>query len=273
MEKDYNQILFEAALTDDIHTVAEALKNGANINARNREGRTALSEASKTASLKLIRFLLMNNADTELGAYSNNGTALQYAAHYNRHDVIELLLKYNAQLNAANKFGQSALTLALGKKNYAAAEVLITHGADIHLYGQDNKAPIDYIRKLPRELSQKLLNLADQAQLRQEPDRSPQYMAISDEELLVSQNYGAGLRTTTLINFQLRDVIRQQFNGAAAAPPIRTSFSEFDDPSALDFYVKKMKRLGKNPDTAHIQAAWVVRPQKPSAVLPKSKTG
>lgn len=59
-----------------------------------------------------------------------NDTALICAAQNNHVKIIELLLKYNADINAKNMFGYTALFEALCPGHYEAASLLISRGAN-----------------------------------------------------------------------------------------------------------------------------------------------
>lgn len=96
--------------------IISALDSGANPNAANNQGTTALMEASQNNSdMKAVRELL--DAGAEINAKNHNGnTALIFAAMQNTPEVVRLLCERGAETGILNEDGKNALDYA--RKNY-----------------------------------------------------------------------------------------------------------------------------------------------------------
>jgi ankyrin repeat protein len=111
-------------LSEDADPFAKTAKllldKGANINARNEEGATAMIEAAGFGRLAIVKMLLQRGGDLE--ARSNNGgTALHAAAcdcalatMPDTYDVVKLLLEKGAAINAEDNEGNTPLMIASG---------------------------------------------------------------------------------------------------------------------------------------------------------------
>ena len=91
--------------------VEEALRHGANINARNDFGWTALYLAALHQHADVVEVLLRHGANVNARNYEGK-TALHEAASWGKANVAELLLKHGADPNARDKSGRTALDVA-----------------------------------------------------------------------------------------------------------------------------------------------------------------
>jgi len=111
-------------VTDRIGLV---LEQGANIDARTREGDTALILAGwRIGDPALVRYLIERGADVDI-ANDNGDTPLMDAAYLGRDEILELLLASGADPDLENKRGQSALDTARSK-GHAKAVALLSAG-------------------------------------------------------------------------------------------------------------------------------------------------
>jgi len=110
---------------DDI--ALELLKAGANPNARDQHGATALMHASAYGFESVVQVLLQNGADVHLTDYKGR-TALMYAAEgVDRQyyvDAIPLLRANGADLNRRDNDGKTALDIATELEHKYAIELL-----------------------------------------------------------------------------------------------------------------------------------------------------
>ena len=94
----------------------------------------AWEDAIKRGDVQIVHDLLGRGADVD--ARDRYGqTALMLAAHAGHHEVVETLIAHRANLNITAKFGLSALMLALVAGHAEVARVLAKAGADLSLRG------------------------------------------------------------------------------------------------------------------------------------------
>lgn len=100
-----------AVVQSGTEAVELLLKNGADVNAKDRYGGTALARAAYAGHTEAVRLLLRRNAD--VNTKRNDGcTPLMLAAEEDNSEIIRMLLGANADSKAQNKKGKTALDLA-----------------------------------------------------------------------------------------------------------------------------------------------------------------
>ncbi len=124
-----------AVRTGNLDNLKDIIKKGANVNEKDKNGRTALIVASRVPGLKpaasynlgkrtksferatkVAQLLIDNHAD--VNAKDNNGaTALMCAAEKGATALATLLIKNGADVHPKDKFGRTALDYAKGAKN------------------------------------------------------------------------------------------------------------------------------------------------------------
>ena len=115
--------------------IKEAVTNGANINAKDSDGWTALILAAYDGNNKVAEILVKYGADVNAGD-KNGGTALMKAVSKGYNEIVELLLAHEANVNAQDKYGNTALILAAREGRVEIAELLLQHNADVN--AEDN---------------------------------------------------------------------------------------------------------------------------------------
>jgi ankyrin repeat protein len=94
----------------------------------------AWEEAIRRGDIPIVLDLLGRGA--EVDARDRHGqTALMLAAHAGHREVVEALVAHRANLNVTAKFGLSALMLALVAGHADVARLLADAGADLSLRG------------------------------------------------------------------------------------------------------------------------------------------
>jgi len=94
-----------------IEIATRLLANSANPNARTLQGRTALMEVAGSGNFEFATLLLANGADVNVRT-SGGGTALQEAALNNHANIVRALLIKGAKPNDTNELGQTPLMMA-----------------------------------------------------------------------------------------------------------------------------------------------------------------
>ena len=95
-------------------------------------------EAANYGDLDKVKSLLEKGADVN-AADERGVTALMNAAYYGHLDIIKLLLEKGADVNAKDVYGYTPLILASGGGNLKAAKLILEYGADIDardMYGK-----------------------------------------------------------------------------------------------------------------------------------------
>lgn len=91
-------------------------------------------DAIKRGDVSIVRDFL--GRGTDIDARDRYGqTALMLAAHAGQREVVETLIAYRANLNITAKFGLSALMLALVSGHEDVARLLARAGADLSMRG------------------------------------------------------------------------------------------------------------------------------------------
>ena len=99
------------------------LEKGANINARDGAGNTALMGVVFKGDKGLTALLIDKGASINLQNYSG-ATALIYAVSYGHHDIVRLLIEKGADQNAIDREGKTARDHAKDKQDTAMMELL-----------------------------------------------------------------------------------------------------------------------------------------------------
>jgi hypothetical protein len=105
--------LMQAAWKGDLNEIKKQLAAGANPNAQDSSGATALIYATHADSPEALTALLQSGADPNIRTYKGQ-TALMAASIFYRapKEKIKILLAAGAELNERDSDGQTALTLA-----------------------------------------------------------------------------------------------------------------------------------------------------------------
>jgi ankyrin repeat protein len=149
------------------------LEEGADVNAKDKYGRTALMIASEYGkrglerkyqtegpnlvgglnthyeTAKVVKVLIENGAD--VNAQDDDGDTPLSNALYQRHmEIIKELIKNGADVNIKVDNGRTPLHIAsdwLGLQNPEIIEILISKGADINARDNDGKTPLSLAKK------------------------------------------------------------------------------------------------------------------------------
>ncbi|EAY11074.1 hypothetical protein TVAG_044980 [Trichomonas vaginalis G3] len=106
------------------------LSNGANINAKDRDGITNLHFAVERECIEIVEFLISRGAN--INEKDNLGKSiLHYTANNFNKELAELLLSHGANVNEKDDHGRTSLYWAVYYKNKEIVELLQSHGATI----------------------------------------------------------------------------------------------------------------------------------------------
>jgi ankyrin repeat protein len=179
-----DQSLIAAAESGDLARLKALLAQGANVHARDEQGRTALLAATHGNRVEAARMLLAAGADVNardaigdspflyagaagrleilrltLAAGANlkslnryGGTALIPACHYGHVETVRELLKTAIAIDHINHLGWTALleTVILGDggaRHQEIARLLLEHGANAQLADRDGVTPLQHAQR------------------------------------------------------------------------------------------------------------------------------
>jgi ankyrin repeat protein len=150
--KDGDTALMWASYYGYINIIKELIKAGANVNLQNKFGCTALIWASEKGYLEIVKKLIKANdvriyklgtefletrtTSTNVNLRNIYGdTALIWASNNGYLDIVEELIKANADVNLQSNYGNtaSALICAIKKNNIKIVKALIKAGANLNL--------------------------------------------------------------------------------------------------------------------------------------------
>jgi len=148
-----------------IEITKSLLLNGADLNAYDNSGRNCLHTAVGSNEYELVKMLLNHCSIASCQADEKNDenqvnfddrfdlvdskttddladTALIIAARLNFNEIIQLLIEFNASVNATDAEGRSALHWCSKVNNLNGALLLIQAGANVNMQDNDEKTPL-----------------------------------------------------------------------------------------------------------------------------------
>ena len=141
--------LGEAAYENDLAAVQASLAKGADIEARDHDGDTALHLAAIQAGPAVIAALIAAGADPN--ALSTDGqTPLFHAAEHGNLRALQALLTADADVNARDKDSHTPLFYAIDQGHREVVEALLAAGSDLAVRDKDGDTPLDLAISLKR---------------------------------------------------------------------------------------------------------------------------
>ncbi|WP_341812721.1 MULTISPECIES: ankyrin repeat domain-containing protein [unclassified Wolbachia] len=100
----------------DGKTVSLLVEKGANVNAADVEGYTALHLAITEKRLETVRELIKSGGNVNAEEYGSKCTPLHLACMVGKVEIVEELVKAGAEIEQADKFGMTAMDYAKNSK-------------------------------------------------------------------------------------------------------------------------------------------------------------
>jgi len=138
---DGTSVLHWAVRRDDVETAKQLIKAGADVNHANSLGVTALSLACTNGNAAIIKLLL--DAGTDANSTDRTGeTMLMTVAGSGNVAAVKTLLDRGARIEAKEPaFQQTALMFAVRRNHPDVVQLLIKQGADVNAQTRIDKAP------------------------------------------------------------------------------------------------------------------------------------
>ena len=122
--------LMQAAEKGDVALVKSLIQEGADLNARNKDGDTSLNIAARNGRTGVAEALIKAGADVQVKD-SHGWSPLLDAALFGGTDLIQRLISAGADVNAKGNQGETALMLAAFGGRSEVVRVLIEAGAEV----------------------------------------------------------------------------------------------------------------------------------------------
>ena len=131
-ENGVNPLMKAANKTDDVKCLQLLLQAGIPITARDNSGRTALIAALAGNKVENVRLLVDAGANVNIKLSENNlSTPLMLACLNCDTEIIKILVDASASINATDKFGYTALMIAIELNKIDVIELLLENGAKV----------------------------------------------------------------------------------------------------------------------------------------------
>ena len=148
----------DAAMKGDVATVRTLLKDGADVNAVQGDGVTAMHWAARHGSVDLANTLIVAGANVRATTRFGAITPLHLAAERGSGPVVSLLVKGGADANAKSSTGATPLMFAAASGDIAAITALLDAGAEIEAKERDREqTPLIFAAAANRAEAVKLL--------------------------------------------------------------------------------------------------------------------
>ena len=135
--------LFQAVKDINIEAAKQAIADGADVNAKDQNGRTPLQLSVLKSHTEVAELLIAKGADVNVKEDLGEYTPSHLAALYGQMKTAELLIANGADVNAMDDNGDTPRNWAAAVGHKEIAELLIASGADVNVKGVDGETALD----------------------------------------------------------------------------------------------------------------------------------
>lgn len=148
-----NKVLHEAISKNNIKKVQTLITQGVDVNARDKEGWTALQFAAELGHTRICQLLIQAGADINAKSTMYGETALHLAAYNGALECCKYLIQASADIHTKNNDGSTPLHLAAETGSEDICRLLIQAGADVNAHDNAEMKPIDLFFEEEGELA------------------------------------------------------------------------------------------------------------------------
>jgi ankyrin repeat protein len=139
----WSQDLFDACRSGNVERLKALHEiNPDTLNSVNENGFSPLIISTYKNQIKVVEFLLKNNADVNFD--SPEGTALIGACYKGNFEIVKLLIQNKANVNVVGGNNISPLIFAVQSKNKKLVKLLVQNGADQTIKDSAGRTAKDY---------------------------------------------------------------------------------------------------------------------------------
>ena len=143
LQEELNKKLIKNAMSGNLEIVKSLIEQGADVNAKDIDGWTALIRSSKKGYLEVVKYLIDKGAD--VNAKTNNGTtALMNSSDEEHLDIVKYLINKGADINSKDNIGWTALIFS--SYGEEVVKYLINKGADLEAKDELGNTALEYIK-------------------------------------------------------------------------------------------------------------------------------
>lgn len=141
------RLLWKAAQRGSVAEMQQLIASGVNPLGRDMQGHSALDLAAQNGRREAVLFLLRDVGVSAAGSDSRGITPLHWAAQHGHEDVVDLLLQYDAPLDAADRAMMTPLHRAAEKGHDGVITVISNHRnrgkkVDFNVRGPNGVTPL-----------------------------------------------------------------------------------------------------------------------------------
>jgi ankyrin repeat protein/beta-lactamase regulating signal transducer with metallopeptidase domain len=141
--------LFEAAMRNNLELAQMLIDRGAEVDVADSQGYTALDRCGNYGYAQMAELLIKAGANVNaVNAQRKEGTPLHTAASEGHNNVIDVLIRHGADLNAKAFGGFTPLTVAVLTGHADSAKLLAERGAELDLLGAAGVGRLDVVRRM-----------------------------------------------------------------------------------------------------------------------------
>ncbi|MDE1151753.1 MAG: ankyrin repeat domain-containing protein [Micavibrio sp.] len=250
---------------NEVDDVRKLLARGVSPDLEDDFGRSMMWHAVSSSNPDIAQIFMEKNAS--LKTPDGGDTLLQLAARRGSRELVEMLFNADAtQLNARNRYGDTALHYAALNGYDDVVDFLLEKGANAHIKNFDNRTAL-YLAQQNKHSDvaatlKAAMGLPDTKMAAVDAGGDDEWRKLSDDKIArVSIESSIGYKITEIFNFASREraTIYQNLDTKTETLETRT-FDELGDKAPLEIALQQLQQRGGN---AHAQSIHMNKLRKP----------